>query len=243
MNQTEHLVSAWEDQRTVKNLMGKYVNCVLLNREHEIFERFWANRADVSLMLNDGAYVGAKKVAAYYAACRDRNALVASLLQKRFPAILGGKSEDELYGIGPFKVKPLACPVIEVAEDGETAKGLWYCQGAYNEVEECGPVARWTWGYFAVDFAKDGGHWKIWHLQYLNDVNCICGQSWATPQKELPKLPEFAALGEFTYPEYSVKQCFRPYYTVDTQMSETPRIPEPYKTFADTFSYGVGEEE
>ena len=151
---TEQLTVRWEDQRAIKNLMGKYANCVLLNREHDIYGMFWSKRDDVTLMFNDGAYTGAASVKAYYDACHDRNALVAKLMQKRFPDVLGGKSDDEIYGVGPFKVKPMACPVIEVAGDGKTAKGLWFCQGAYNDVETCGPVAHWTWGYFAVDFAK-----------------------------------------------------------------------------------------
>ena len=179
MYTTEQLVERWEAQRAIKNLMGKYANCVILNREQDIYGLFWSAREDVSLMFNDGAYTGAAKVKAYYDACHDRNALVAKLMQKRFPKELGGKSDEEIYGVGPFKVKPMACPVIEVAGDGQTAKGLWFCQGAYNDVETSGPVAHWTWGYFAADFVKEGDGWKIWHLQYLNDVDCICGQSWA----------------------------------------------------------------
>lgn len=222
--------------------MGKYVNCLLLNWEGEIFERFWSKKEDISLMFNNGAYVGQKSVDAYYKACHDRNALVGMLMQKRFPTLLGNKTEDEVYGVGPFKVKPLACPIIEVAYDRETAKGLWFCQGAYNDVEECGPVARWTWGYFAADFVLEDGQWKIWHLQYLNDVDCICGQSWADVQEPLPALPEFAELGTFSYPEYSVLQNFRELYSANRPATLTPEIPEPYENFASTFSYGVKKE-
>ncbi len=236
---TEQLTVRWEDQRAIKNLMGKYANCVLLNREHDIYGMFWSKRDDVTLMFNDGAYTGAASVKAYYDACHDRNALVAKLMQKRFPDVLGGKSDDEIYGVGPFKVKPMACPVIEVAGDGKTAKGLWFCQGAYNDVETCGPVAHWTWGYFAVDFAKEDDGWKVWHLQYLNDVDCLCGQSWAAEQKPYPDLPEFAPLADFKYPEYSVKKEFRALYSADRPVTQCPEIPQPYDTFADTFSYGV----
>ena len=123
MYTTEQLVERWEAQRAIKNLMGKYANCVILNREQDIYGLFWSAREDVSLMFNDGAYTGAAKVKAYYDACHDRNALVAKLMQKRFPKELGGKSDEEIYGVGPFKVKPMACPVIEVAGDGQTAKG------------------------------------------------------------------------------------------------------------------------
>ena len=236
---TEQLTVRWEDQRAIKNLMGKYANCVLLNREHDIYGMFWSKRDDVTLMFNDGAYTGAASVKAYYDACHDRNALVAKLMQKRFPDVLGGKSDDEIYGVGPFKVKPMACPVIEVAGDGKTAKGLWFCQGAYNDVETCGPVANWTWGYFAADFVRTEDGWKIWHLSYTNDVDCICGQSWGKEKQPLPELPEFAELGEFKYPEYKVSKTIRTLYTPARPHTDAPRIPEPYNTFADTFSYGI----
>ena len=45
----------------------------------------------------------------YYAAVKRRNLLVAQLLQKRFPEQLGGKSDEEIYGIGPLRSS--RCPV------------------------------------------------------------------------------------------------------------------------------------
>lgn len=237
---TEELVGRWEDQRAIKNLMGKYANCIILNREHDIFELFWSKgQKDVCLGFNDGAYKGTEAVKGYYEAVYSRNSLVAHLLQKRFPEQLGDLSEEELYGIGPFKVKPMSCPVIEVAADGETAKGLWYCQGAYNDVEEAGPVAYWTWGYFAVDFVREQDEWKIWHLLYLNDVDCICGQSWGKEQKPYPPLEEFRELGEFRYPEYTEKKVIRELYSPTRPLTKAPDFPVPYTTFAETFSYEV----
>ena len=239
MNQTERLVQQWEDQRTIKNLMGKYVNLVLLNREQEILDRFWSAGDDLCLGFNDGYYVGRRAVEDYYRAVEARNLLVAKTLQKKFPQQLGDKSDEEIYGIGPFKVEPLYNPLIEMAGDGKTAKGLWSCLGAHNEVGGAGPVANWTWGYFAVDFVRTGEGWKIWHMSYTNDVDCICGQSWGKPRQELPKLPEFAALGEFHYPPYTVEKTFRALYTPERPHTDAPKIPEPYTTFADTFSYGI----
>lgn len=235
----EFLVERWEDQRTVKNLMGKYVNSLLLNRQKEIFSRFWSKRADVCLTFNDGSYVGPEAVAGYFAAVVERNKLSAKLLQQRLPEKLGGKSEEEIYGIGPFHVKPLTAPVIEVAEDGETAKGLWFCLGCDAEVTAAGPEASWTWGYFAGDFVYEDDDWRIWHLQYLNDVDSLCGQSWGRAVTPYPPLPEFAPLGEFTLPAYTVAREFRALYTPQRAHTEAPRIPEPYDTFANTFSYGT----
>ena len=106
-------------------------------------------------------------------------------------------------------------------------------------METCGPVANWTWGYFAADFVRTEDGWKIWHLSYTNDVDCICGQSWGKEKQPLPELPEFAELGEFKYPEYTVSKTIRTLYTPARPHTDAPRIPEPYNTFADTFSYGI----
>ena len=75
MYSTEQLTQRWEDQRAIKNLMGKYANIVLLNREEEVFSRFWSGN-EPTLAFNDGVYRGVEAVKAYYNACRDRNALV-----------------------------------------------------------------------------------------------------------------------------------------------------------------------
>jgi hypothetical protein len=235
----EFLVERWEDQRTIKNLMGKYVNCLLLNRQGEIFSRFWSQRPDVCLTFNDGSYVGGEAVRGYFDAVVERNKLSAKLLQARLPEKLGGKSEEEIYGVGPFHVKPLTAPVIEVAVDGETAKGLWFCLGCDAEVTGAGPVANWTWGYFAGDFVYEDDDWKLWHLQYLNDVDSVCGQSWGRPVTPYPDLPEFAALKDFQLPPYTVSATVRELYTPKRAKTETPRIPEPYNTFSETFSYGT----
>ena len=236
---TEQLVQRWEDQRALKNLMGKYVNCIILNREQDIFDLFWSKKEDVCLGFNDGAYLGEAAVRGYYQACADRNMLVAKLLQKRFPGQLGNLTDEELYGVGPFKVKPLASPVIEVAGDGRTAKGLWYSQGAYNDVETCGPLARWTWGYFAADFVREEEGWKIWHLSYTNDIDCVCGDSWAEAPKERAALPEFAPLADFAYPAYTVSKTYRELYSPERPHTDCPPIPQPYHTFSETFSYGA----
>ena len=238
----EQLLTRWEDQRAVKNLMGIYANLVVQNREGEMLERIWSAADDISLMFNNGAYVGRHDVDAYYTACVQRNRLVAKLMQQRLPNKLGGMSEEEIYGVGPFKALPMSCPIIEIADDGKTAKGLWFCQGTYSNVEACGPASYWTFGYYAADFKKEDGRWKLWHLQYLNDIDCLCGQSWAEPQTPYDPIPEFAPLADFAYPEYTVKKQFRALYTKDRAAAPAPEIPVPYATFDETFSYGVIKE-
>ena len=142
----EEQVGRWEDQRDVKNLMGIYVDHIIMNMDADIFDALWSTRDDVCYGDNDGWYVGPEAVKGYYAAIHDRNVLVAELLQKKFPEEIGQRTAEENFGIGTFRDFPVACPVIEVAGDGQTAKGLWYCWGSQAQVLSCGPTFSWTWG-------------------------------------------------------------------------------------------------
>ncbi|NTV91392.1 MAG: hypothetical protein HGA22_13700, partial [Clostridiales bacterium] len=70
---TEQLTERWEDLREIKNLMGKYANLIILNREQDVYRMLWdTTRTDCSLGFNDGYYNGNGAIAGYYAAVHDR---------------------------------------------------------------------------------------------------------------------------------------------------------------------------
>lgn len=236
----EQQVDRWEDQRDIKNLMGIYVNYIIMNDDAKVFADLWAQeKDDVAYGENAGWYVGPKAVAGYYQAVYERNVLVAELLQKKFAHEIGNRSAEENFGIGTFRDFPVTNPVIEIAADGETAKGLWYCWGSHAKIAAEGPTSNWTWGYYAADFVRENDKWKIWHLQFTNDVDARCGTNWGKPAEELPKLAEFAPLDDFKMPAHTIETTVRPSYSAVRPLTGCPRIPEPYETFADTFSYGV----
>ena len=236
----EFLVERWEDQRTIKNLMGKYVNCLLLNRQGEIFDSFFSTKSDVCLTFNDGSYIGPDAVKGYFDAIVARNLLSAQLLQKRLPEKLGGKSDEELYGIGPFHVKPLTAPVIEVAEDGETAKAFCCIFGYNTTVDTRGPVSNWIYGTICMDFVYENDQWKILHMQYLEDINAQAGSQWGKPDvPEFPELAEFESLRGLTPPEPGTKVTLHEAYSGSRSATVYPPLPKPYTTFAETFSYGI----
>ena len=129
--------------------------------------------------------------------------------------------------------------MIEVAEDGGTAKGIWHCMGAYADVKPEGPTSSWLWGYYAGDFILEDGQWWIWHLLYLRDVDRTCGQSWGDSPALPDALPEFAPLSELAVPAPTVERTQWSLYSPRRPYTAPPRIPEPYDTFANTFSYGA----
>jgi hypothetical protein len=223
---TLELTERWESQRDIKNLMGKYANCVILNRQSDIYPLFWSQkRDDIRLGLNDGWYIGKDAVCGYYAAQREKNALSAACLQAKFPEQLGGKTADEIYGTGPFRVRPVSCPIIEVGEDGTTAEGLWTCMGAEAEIEATGPSAYWTWGYYLGKFILEDGEWKILELQYLLDLSARCGSDWNI-QPAKPIIPEFAPMADFSLPEPTEKVVLRERYSPRRKLTPPPAIPQ-----------------
>ncbi|MCD8156169.1 MAG: nuclear transport factor 2 family protein [Clostridiales bacterium] len=239
---TEELVGRWEDQRDCKNILGRYINAVMLNRDLAAFDCFWSKeREDISLGLNDGFYRGQAAVKAFYDRLFERDRLVGQLLQEQLPDELAEKSEQDLYGTGEMRFLPSSSCVIEVAEDAQTAKGIWTLLGSSDRVMPEGPASYWTWGYYCVDFIREGVDWKIWHMMYLWDINHLSGQNWAKPERPLPVLEGFEALADCKFPEMTEQVCMREPYHAMRRFTRTPRVPEPYRTFSETFSYGEKE--
>ena len=170
---TEQLADRYEDRRDIKNLMSKYVASLLLKREKTMFESFWSKRDDICLGVNEGYYQGPEAIKGFYAAIDKYTAATRDLLVKLFPKETEGKTPEELYGIGPFELKAINNPVIEIATDGETAKGMWCCCGNSTTVTTRGPVSNWVFATYAADFIREGDEWKLWHLLYLEDVNIL----------------------------------------------------------------------
>ena len=112
-------------------------------------------------------------------------------------------------------------PIIEIAGDCKTAKGVWLMAGAeggampadVNKDEEVVPEstmvgaeagskfrnwATWAWCKYAIDFIVEDGQWKIWHfhcydlLRASYDMDWV---SWAQRYADLPPKSEEAARG------------------------------------------------
>ena len=233
----QELTGRWEDLRDIKNLMGRMVNAIQLNRNLAAFEFYWSHRDDISLGLNNGFYRGQDAVSSFYHACFERNVLIAKLLQRYFPDKLVG-TIDDIYGAGEMRALPLSTPLVEIAGDGKTAKGIWTCLGNCEEIRSCGPASYWVWAYYAADFIREDGNWKIWHMMFLEDVHHLAGQNWAQPEQPLADREEFSELSSFSMPPFTEQVCLRHRYDGSQPRALTPKIPVPYDTFSETFSYG-----
>lgn len=235
----DELLERLEWRREIRNVMGRISHDYSIKQEAEVYGRYWSRRDDICLGLNSGYYKGAVAVKGYYDALREEIALSSSLIQAKFPEELGSKTPEEIFGVGMMTYLPFESQVIEIAEDGLTAKGLWNIRGSYCRLTGAGPVAYWIFGWAAVDFIMEDGEWKIWHMQILFNVNHQCGVGFCEDEKVFEPVPEFAAIEDFKMPEPNVPTVLMETFYPDRPKAVSPRCPEPYGTFEDTFSYGI----
>jgi hypothetical protein len=174
----------------VQNLLGTYSFLHTSGLNHRVPELF-TQTDDTVIEMMWGRYTG--KDAAYrcyFVDHRrdDQNAIDA--LGLKVPAVPAPKT-DEMAGAAtaggpsseaPFHMHLLTTPVIVVAGDGQTARGVWISPG----VEGSG----WGWMKYAADFKLEKGAWKIWHMHVYGLFMTAYDHSWTeNPQKAAPTSP------------------------------------------------------
>ncbi len=234
---TEELTGRWEALREIRNLMGRMSQETLYRGEARFFDLFWSTqRQDVCLGVNEGWYLGADSIRRFYDAAAARTALSDRVLRRRFP-----KQAKEGFGLGQMDLKPLSSDIVEVAGDGQTAKGLWAVQGSDCRFGAEGPLSYWTIGVYAADFCLENGAWKLWHLLDLKDVDCPSGECWWLPRRDRPAEPGFEELADTKLPAPDAAAPLHMLWTPGRVGGRMPECPQPYEHFSDTFTYGYEE--
>ena len=238
---TEQLAYRWMDRREIQNVMGKYVYYKLLRDETKLVTDFWADIPDACLGVNNGYYKGLDAIRAYYDAMDVNTAIRTKHMKYLFPLYFGSRTVKELHGVGSLNVDSLTTCVIEQAEDGQTAKGAWYVLGEDTDIHSEGPYSYLAYGAIATDFIKLDDEWKIWHMLDIQELTAPAGVNWTKDYPEPNALPEFASIaGKLRpLPEPTVRADVHIAYYKGRGFSPLVKVPEPYVTFADTFSYGI----
>jgi len=158
------------DYMEIQNVMAKHSYYYSAQEQWRELDEAWSKKKDdISYGHNDGYYVGRKSVEEYYGRKNEtRRKQTLDALSKVYPDI---KNVKENEGVGDLVMHTLTTPYIEIAEDGQTAKGVWMSIGLCSRTGNDGKAsAMWLWEKFATDFVKEDGEWKIWHFQIYSDV-------------------------------------------------------------------------
>jgi hypothetical protein len=112
-------------------------------------------------------------------------------LERLYLGILGQADRDLAGRAGKLHQNTMTTTVVEVAEDGRTAKGVWICPGhATDNYGDGGALeALWRWVKYGCDFAKEDGGWKIWHLRVYGVFGTPYYTSWTDSAASGPPAP------------------------------------------------------
>jgi len=155
---------------------------------------------------------------------------------------------------GQFAMSMNTTPIIEVAGDGKTARGVWFSPGIVmnytGQKDKSGnEIAQGTYYFlkYGADFVKEDGAWKIWHIQIYSDFTPSVGSEskWTTPgaaqqsstgQKASDKKDQKSQTAD--QPAAS-RENPDPYeqWSPTRENKLRPEIPEAYYTFDETSNF------
>lgn len=211
------------DIHEIKNVasLHEYYHTALMHAEE--LRDIWSKRDDITWTNNTDKYIGQASMKRFY---------------------VDGLPKDRA---GAMWYHMLTTPVIEVAGDGRTAKGIWMSFGSVSgAMFNQPPGAQWTQEKYGMDFIKEDGHWKIWRLRTYVDFYTSIDKNWLDPKQNLAAPQEQAATGTGVRAEPGVsfddmkpdeRGNYYEGYHLKRQPALEPKLPVPYCTFKDTFPY------
>jgi hypothetical protein len=239
---------AWQ----VQNVMSKHAYYKQVNLHCEEMADIWVREngtydKTATWTSKYGVEIGLAQIKLNYCtACEDDKKKKLEEVSKIYPAI---KNSPENIGIGyMYFMHTNLTPVIEVAGDGKTAKGIWYSIGlsVTPNFEANGKTtirSNWQPEKYAVDFVKEDGEWKIWHFINLFEP----GPTEGTQEFNMEMVKAHGTLGVVPGEQaptgmgivhYVTKELPGLYSWSPTTVPQIfPKFPEPYYTFSETFSY------
>lgn len=156
-------------------------------------------------------------------------------MKRLFPDIKFGSNHA-----GLFESELIGTPVIEVADDGNTARGVWVSLMAIGKTHEDDPApqAMWVWWRTAIDFVKEDGNWKIWHLKKNPFFGAPYKKDWVQQTLNMPSVEEIVKGGGINHgPQPDGIPTSYDSYRITREPTYEPAPPEPYKTFNPKNSY------
>jgi hypothetical protein len=227
-----------KDAYEIQNVMSMHEYYHGASMHEEEMDAIWAQKtsgiAFEEALLN-GRYVGLEAVRGYYVDFFKR--FFREELQRVreiFPQLKDEPEKERAFGVQILHT--LTTPVIEVAEDRQTAKGVWLSPGHVTAPVRGKLQAFWHWDRYAIDFARENGAWKIWHLWVGKDFSTPYEKSWVEAALDSAPGIQLDAVPGFPRPN---APSLRPYtgYSPLKVARFVPLPPVPYGTFSETFSY------
>ena len=240
----DELIQRVTDVMEIRNVMGKHAYYHAKGMHEQELKEIWVqkpeNQATASFGQNWGYNVGMERIDAYYGKGSVENYQKDLEELAAYDPTVEVKKEN--LGIGSLVIHMLTAPYIEVAGDGKTAQGLWYSPGAVGGVHPGRADGMLMYEKYGVDFIKEDGEWKIWHLFVGTDFATPAGQDLKgdTPM-EIERKIKAGEMEAMVHPAAQIDDpAFIPMeaYSLKYNYSFYPPLPEPYYSFDECVSNG-----
>lgn len=212
----------------VQNTMSKHAYYYAAGKIEEEFNNIWVKEGgEYAATASKGKITGLKKLKKMTLERKHDNEKKALEEMSRIYSDI--KNIPENLGTGTdLVIHTQTTPVIEIAGDGKTAKGVWYSPGIgltpHFRDGKVNVEGIFFWEKYGVDFVKEDGRWKIWHMQMVYDFMPGIDKKWTDFGSDDAQSTENTG-----WPPKA--------WTPKTIPELSPRLPEPYYTFSETFSY------
>ena len=212
----ETMVRVWETEE-IRKLTAKRAVYVANEWRRRELDELWVSDPEyqktASFGRNTGFYVGMDAIRGYY-------------VDKHLAEMGDGK--------GYLSNHPMTTSMIRLAEDGKTARGLWYSIAQETRPNGDGTAkALWTPEKIAVDYVREEDGWKIWHIMIANDLVCEAGGNFeeGSVYVDYATDPVAVEFGEPTIPMLAHDQTFN-------WWDNYPAMPVKYDTWKEGMGYG-----
>lgn len=156
----------------LQRIMASYSNYLSGGQFEKVLELFANEQEDVRAEMPWGIYEGYRSLIRLYAGYYRK-------------VLCGGQGNTLLPGV--LDVHGMNTPVISVARDCATARGLWVSPGMFTVKDADGAnglQSYWCWQRIGVDFIYENDSWKIWHLHVFPIWTAPFETSWAEDHKD-----------------------------------------------------------
>ncbi len=164
------------DAQAIQNVMSRHVLYHCYGEHREEMEELWvqepANQATAVFGRNQGYEVGYDYIWQSYVVEHDASWLTSATEWCLENGVdISGMTDEEIIdvygGVGQLLLHVTTTAIIEVADDGLTAKGYWYTPGMLKQTDFDNADSMWE--NYGADFIKEDGEWKLWHLHMYTD--------------------------------------------------------------------------
>lgn len=233
-----------------EKVMSRHVYYHAAGIHREEIEEFWSKRPDCTWAHNFGQMGSLENYTLCYAGDQERDTLALyEELQTVYPEVTDKEKVPDYRALYEEAMHFYTSTIIEVAEDGQSAKGLFYTPGCIFSTlnPQKAREGRWIYERYAADFILEDGKWVYLNLKVCCDGagEMDCGDWLAEGFRPGPP-PDAEGDGENPPPPppgggHPIMHPGPLHY--DLSPTQTPQhrpfIPVPYKTFAETYNYAT----